>query len=252
LYKIPANTLFIGKKLIFVPECHSTNSLALEFSQHSDLVDGTVVITDHQTAGRGQRGNGWEAEAGKNLTLSIILKPSFLAIKDQFFLNIFTSLAVCDVVADLTSIPAHVKWPNDIMVQGKKLSGILIENQLRGNLVSSTVVGIGLNVNQQYFGVSTATSLSLLLGRELLLNYILEELLVKIESRFLQLRQNKLALLKEEYLQSLYWRNELRMFSSSGKKFNGSISGIDELGKLAVATETGPRLFDMKEITYVQ
>jgi BirA family biotin operon repressor/biotin-[acetyl-CoA-carboxylase] ligase len=252
LYKIPANTLFLAKKLIFVPECHSTNTLALDFSQQQDFPDGTVVITNHQTAGRGQRGNVWEAEAGKNLTLSILLKTSFLQIKHQFFLNIFTSLAVHDLIFDLTGKPASIKWPNDILVNGKKLCGILIENQLRGSIVSCSIVGIGLNVNQINYDFTTATSLRAGSEMDFDLNEVFEKLMMNIESRYLQLKQNKMEPLKEEYLNKLYWRNETREFSSAGKNFKGNILGIDDSGRLSVDTEEGLKVFDIKEITYVQ
>ena len=166
MYKIPANTLFIGKNLVFVPECPSTNTLALEISQQSPVKEGTVVITDSQTAGKGQRGNTWEARPELNLTFSVILKPGFLAINKQFYLNVLISLGLRDYLKEKTSVTAYIKWPNDILVHGKKISGILIENQLRGSLLLNSIAGIGLNLNQKEFGSRSATSLSLLTGNE--------------------------------------------------------------------------------------
>ena len=120
MYKIPANTLFTGKNLVFVPDCPSTNTLALEISQQSPVKEGTVVITDQQTAGKGQRGNTWEAEPRQNLTFSLILKPTFLAVNKQFYLNIVICLALKDYLRQKTSGPVHIKWPNDILVHQKK------------------------------------------------------------------------------------------------------------------------------------
>ena len=252
MYKIPANTLFIGKHLIFVPECHSTNTLAYDLSQQPSTTDGTIIITDHQTAGRGQRGNTWEAEKGRNLTFSLILKPSFLSVKDQFFLNIFASLAIHDLLVDTTNATVSIKWPNDILINSKKLCGILIENQIRGSQVSNTIVGIGLNVNQTAFASSTATSIASVVGVELDLNNILEKLTEKLEARYLQLRQGIYAALKSEYLQKLYWRNEMRTFATGEHTFKGTITGIDEAGQLCIESERGLQAYGIKEIKYIQ
>jgi BirA family transcriptional regulator, biotin operon repressor / biotin---[acetyl-CoA-carboxylase] ligase len=251
LYKIPANTLFVGKNLVFVPECHSTNLLAHDLSQMQNTPEGTTVITNNQTAGRGQRGNSWEAEPGKNLTLSVILKPSFLLTKDQFFLNIFTSLAIHDLLVDKTNAIVRIKWPNDIIVDDKKISGILIENQIRGSQVSISVVGIGLNVNQTNFATDSATSLHHFRGM-VSLQELFEELSENIESRYLQLRAGNYQLLKQDYMSKLYWMGEERKFASAESTFAGVIQGIDEFGRLSVGTDAGTRTFDLKEISYVR
>ncbi len=251
MYKIPANTLFTGKNLIYVPECHSTNTLALELALKPAFNEGSVIITDNQIAGRGQRGNTWEAAVGKNLTFSIVLKPVFLAIRDQFFLNIFTSLAVYDFLRIAANVMASIKWPNDILVDGKKICGILIENQIRSSQVSISVVGVGININQSEFNLNTATSLAAIKGEQFLLQVMLDCFLESFEARYLQLRQGNLAALKEEYLQQLYWRDQNRLFTSNGISFQGKITGIDEIGKLIVETENGKSVFDIKEISFV-
>jgi len=253
LYKIPANTLFLGKNVVFMPECHSTNTLALQLCQQSlSMAEGTVVITDNQTAGRGQRGNTWLAEPGKNLTFSIILKPTILAVSDQFYLNIFTSLAIYDYLYEKGCSPIRIKWPNDIYINEKKVCGILIENQVLGNLLSSTVIGIGLNINQQQFEMDAATSLRLALDREFELQRELEILLALIEARYLQLRQKNRAKLMEDYLRVIYWLNEAHTFSSDGDYFEGTICGIDPSGKLRVKIDEAEKAFGMKEISYVR
>lgn len=250
MYKIPANTLFLGKQLIFVPECHSTNTLALELSQKPSTSDGTVVITDNQTAGRGQRGNTWQTEPGKNLTLSVILKPTFLQVKDQFFLNIFASLAIYDLLQSKTD-RVNIKWPNDIYVNGKKLCGILIENQIRGLQVSNTILGIGLNVNQQNFSKSSATSLSLETGENYDLASLLQELLSHLEARYLQLKAGAYQILKDDYLNVLYWLNKLHVFESNERQFEGKITGVDEFGRLLIETLNGTEVFEVKQVSYV-
>lgn len=252
MYKIPANTLFIGKHLVFVPECHSTNTLALQMSQNKSATEGTVVITNNQTAGRGQHGNSWESAAGMNLTFSIILMPGFLAPKDQYYLTIFTSLAVRDFVEGKTDHSVTIKWPNDILVHQKKICGILIENQVQGQRFIATVIGIGLNINQTSFAQHTATSLKLLTNDETTPEQALHELLGRLEARYLQLRKQKQSDLREEYLSHLYWRNERHLFSSGSMDFEGIIKDVDETGKLVVATSEGLRHFGNKEITFRQ
>jgi len=250
LYKILANTLFIGKKLIFMPECHSTNSLALELCQQSYVPEGTLVITDRQTAGRGQRGNTWESNPGMNLTFSVILKPTFLAIKDQFSLSMITSLAIRDYLAAMCSDPVFIKWPNDILVKQSKICGTLIENQLMGEQLSYAVVGIGLNINQHQFN-TMATSLSLIVGKDFDLQDVLDGLLSHLESRYLQLRQGRTPHLKEDYLKYLYRFNEHHTFQSGDDQFGGKILGIDDQGRLRVLIRDQEKDFGVKEISFV-
>lgn len=209
-----------------------------------------MVITPNQTAGRGQRGNGWEAEPGKNFTFSLILKPGMLAVKDQFYLNIFTSLALHDYLAGKTSTAVRVKWPNDIYVGSKKVCGILVESQISGNKFSHVVVGIGLNVNQQKFGTDTATSLSVLTGREFDLQTELETLLKFVEARYLQLREGKLTLLMEDYLKVLYGLHKPLMFDTGGVRAEGMIMGVDESGRLRVLIGGKEQVFGVKEVGY--
>ncbi|NJM26329.1 MAG: biotin--[acetyl-CoA-carboxylase] ligase [Bacteroidia bacterium] len=160
MYKIPAKTLFFGKNLIYVPECHSTNDLAWELVKTAKAGEGTIVITSNQTAGRGQRGNAWEATAGLNLTFSIVFKPTFLAPHQQFALNMFSSLAVAQALAEANVPGLRVKWPNDVMSGARKMVGILVENTVQANRINHTVAGIGINVNQQAFDVPNATSIN--------------------------------------------------------------------------------------------
>lgn len=251
MYKIPANTLFMGKNLVFVPECPSTNTLAVELSQQSPVKDGTVVITDRQTAGKGQRGNSWEAHPEQNLTFSVILKPGFLPVKNQFYLNIVISLGLVDYLKARTSDPTYIKWPNDILVHGKKISGILIENQLQGSAIAGTVAGIGFNLNQDNFKTDNAISLALVTGKSFDRSSEVQLILEFIEPRYLQLRRGDYSGLMEDYLTRLYRRNARHVFSSNDILFQGIIRGVDEWGKLRIETETGIRTFDVKEVRYL-
>lgn len=252
MYKIPANTLFVGKNLVYVPECHSTNTLAAELSQKTGTLEGTVVITDRQTAGRGQRGSRWETQAGKNLTFSVILKPVFLAVRDQFNLTIAVSLAVHDLVTELLDADIKIKWPNDIMVGHKKICGILIENSLSGDKIQQSIVGIGLNVNQTLFSIDTATSLQLEKKLEFDKNEIAENLLENLEQYYLQLRECKVDELTKYYNRQLYWLGKQHFFKVHDKEMSGTIEGVDRHGRLIVSQESERHSYDLKEISFLK
>jgi BirA family transcriptional regulator, biotin operon repressor / biotin---[acetyl-CoA-carboxylase] ligase len=251
LYKIPAKTLFIGKNLIFVPECNSTNTLAQQLGQQPSVSDGTLVITDNQTAGRGQRGNSWEVEPGANFTFSLILKTGFLPAQDQFGLNMAISVGILDYLKSHLKSNVHIKWPNDILVENRKVCGILIENSIKGSLISHSVVGVGLNVNQIQFTHDRATSLKKETGKTFSLHDELENLLWCVEKFYMLLRQQNYTLLQEYYYQHLYGLNEERKFKSSGTEWTGTITGVDHAGRLKVQTTEGEKVFSFKEIEFV-
>lgn len=251
LYKIPAGTLFLGKNLLILAECPSTNTFAAELDQAGQAPDGTVIITHHQTSGRGQRGNTWESGSGLNLTFSVVMHPVFLTATSQFHLNKAVALAIHDVVRDYTSEGVRVKWPNDIMIGEKKICGILIENQLTGTQLSRSIIGVGLNVNQKEFASPQASSISVHSGKSIELNLIFEQVLQSIEQRYLQVKSNRLKELDLDYLRSVYRVNEPHLFIVDDKETQGTIRGVDVNGRLLVEINSGMRSFDLKEIKYI-
>ncbi len=252
MYKSYPKTQFIGQKIIYLPSCHSTNDLAAESLRHNDP-EGTLYVTDEQTAGRGQRGNEWKANTGENLTFSFIVHPDFLKATEQFRLSIAISLGIHDFLTDVLHDQVNIKWPNDLYYSDQKLGGILIENSLSGAMLTGSVVGIGLNINQFVFPIVTATSLRQITGREYSLESLLEQLCIRLEERYLQLKNGAYIHQKEQYLKRLYRFEEWHRFQdSTGKIFNGQITGVAEFGQLEVTTETGLRYFDIKEISFVR
>lgn len=251
MYKIPAKTLFTGQKLVFLPECQSTNTLLLDLASKSTLTEGTVVITSNQFAGRGQRGNTWQAAAGMNLTFSILFKPSFITVKNQFTLTMVASLSVFDFLKEKNIAEVKIKWPNDIMVGKKKICGMLIENSIQGETINQSIFGIGLNINQTEFPIDTATSLAIESKKQFNLNEELNLLLENIERRYLQLRAGKQSEMKKEYLQNLLGLNQSRKFISNEQEFEGTIKAVSDLGELVVATSGREQIFSMKEISFV-
>lgn len=255
MQNISPKTLFTGQQLVFLSQCDSTNHIAQDLVNKNKATEGCVVITGCQTQGRGQRGNTWEAEPNQNITLSLVLKPSFLALQQQFYLNICTSLAVRDLVlAFLPADPAviKVKWPNDIYYGNKKLGGILIENTIRGQLLQHAIVGIGLNINQISFAHAGPISFRMITGQQYPLAEVAERLLEKLEGRYLMLQQGKLESLKMEYLQHLYRYQEKHLFRVDNETLAGQILGIDAHGRLGLQVGDKIRYFDFQEISFIQ
>jgi BirA family transcriptional regulator, biotin operon repressor / biotin---[acetyl-CoA-carboxylase] ligase len=250
LYNISANTIFTGKTQIYLPTCHSTNEYACNLLTNENPLEGTLIITHVQTAGKGQRGSSWEAEPGKNLTFSLIFKPFFLSIDRQFYLNIIISLAVRDTVAEFLQTSLKIKWPNDIYLNNKKIAGILIQNSLQKNHLINSVVGIGLNVNQELFSDKKAISMMNHAGKELPLETILAVLLEKIEANYLKLKTGDQTTLMQRYLSHLFRYNEQHSFLSQGNSFLGIIEGIEESGRLIIQTESDRKTFDFKEVEF--
>ncbi|MEL6559440.1 MAG: biotin--[acetyl-CoA-carboxylase] ligase [Bacteroidota bacterium] len=253
MHKIFAKPLFLGKHIVYLPECQSTNEIASKMAATSELLEGSVIITDKQTDGRGQRGNTWVTEAGKNLTFSLFLKPSFLKISEQFNMTMIISLAVREVFEKFShSSQVQIKWPNDVYIADRKCAGILIENSLKGNKLEEMVVGIGMNINQGNFHVSQATSLFGETGAEFELRDVLEETLIAIEKYYLQLKNSGLHAIRSNYLSKLMWKDEWHIFEAAGKAFNGKILGVDQIGRLIVEKDKNQYAFDIKEISFLK
>ena len=234
------------------PTLQSTNASAMELLESQKPVQGTVVITDDQTAGKGQRGNTWISEAGKNLTFSVIAYPQLSAEK-MFMLNMVSSIAVCDALLNLVP-DVKIKWPNDIYCAGRKIGGILIENQVRNNTIQASVIGIGVNCNQTLFKqlVPEPTSLLLKTGVEVNLNDLFENIYDALDYTIDLLLSHNYSLINKKYLERLYGLNETKLFRDEAGFFQGEITGIDSTGKLKVRVEEKIVHYDLKEIALIQ
>lgn len=256
LYKTFTDTVFVGKKIIYLPSCQSTNDIAAEKIQQGNAVDGMLIITSQQTAGRGQRGNTWETEPDQNLTFSLILQPSFLLAHEQFQLNMAVSMGILDFLTEYSISKLAIKWPNDIYCQDKKMGGILIENFLKGNRIAHSIVGIGLNINQESFELPKAISLSQLTEKRYQLPILLEVLASKIEARYLSLRNKGANHLKRDYLNQLYWYQEEHTFqdlqTETKECFKGQILGVNAHGQLVVERDQKLAAFSFQEIRFVE
>lgn len=244
----------IGNNVIILEHIYSTNDYASDLLDKQQPPEGTVIIAHYQQQGKGQREAVWESEAGKNLLCSIILYPTFLTVTNQFLLNQVISLAVSAIVFELSGVQPSIKWPNDILVHEKKISGILIQNSLKSNLIQASVVGIGLNINQLIFmnHAYAAVSLASLAGKTFDLEVCGKLLFEKVDFYYDLLRKNNLIQLNELYLERLFRLNVPSMFEINGKTAKATIRGVKSEGDLILEMEDGQaRYIRSKEVKYL-
>lgn len=251
-------TLFIGQNAIDLKSIDSTNSYASELMRQINPPEGTLIFTFDQQNGRGQRGNTWDSEPNKNAALSYILYPTFLKADKQSSLNKIICLAVADLLAEILeksdNLPAlKIKWPNDIYVGNKKIAGILIENSLREHNIKSSIIGIGININQTIFNEGiNATSLALLTNTTHDLMLIINRLCEFVEARYLQLKANKTDTIDAEYLKRLYRLDEWQNYIADDQILEGKIIGVSTFGKLRMQLRSDEiKEFYLKEIAFV-
>ncbi len=248
------DTPIIGHIQIHFPELDSSNQYALDLISKSKPQHGTVISTSFQRQGRGQIGRDWFSPANKNITLSIILKPDFLHIKDQFYLNMAFALAVRESISEKLGKEVKIKWPNDIYVEDKKIAGILIQNVLQGSTYSYAVLGIGINVNQRQFNpkIPNPTSMQIVKDKEFSLKEIKANLFAKTDAYLAKLQNLELDSLKAEYVPHLYRLGEVAQFEIDQEKQEATIIGIERDGQVVLKfSDDSTRSFNLNEIKYI-
>ncbi len=244
----------IGENLIELNETDSTNSYASRLLYDGLPVEGTVIMARYQTIGRGQRGSAWESEPGKNLLVSYILYPSFILPARFFVLNQAISLGVYDCIRAFTSKQVAIKWPNDILVEDKKIAGLLLENAIRENRFVSCIAGIGINLNQQKFNQHNppATSIINLESASVAPESVLEQLNKSIDKWYMLLKAGSFKKIQTEYQKVLYRKNIVSKFERGKIRFDGTIKGVNEMGQLIIADANDHELlFNYKEVRYI-
>lgn len=198
--------------------------------------DMALVYSDFQTKGRGQRGNGWESETGMNLTFSFMLKPNELKASSQFVISKMVALALVNTL-HLYDIEAKIKWPNDIYVEDKKISGILIENVLSSNgMLSKVVCGIGLNVNQVQFlsDAPNPVSMAMSTGKNHSREQVLSDFCDEFEKLYVGYDFQNSKSVDFSYWEELYRRDAYHKYIDAEGEFIGKIIAIGQYGELIV------------------
>lgn len=231
----------------------STNAAAMQWA-HEGAPHGSLVLAEQQTAGRGRLGRTWHAAAGQNLLISLVLRPDL----PPTHFNLITLAASVAVAETLASLGApffpQIKWPNDVLLNGQKCCGMLLESSLAGRRKAVVVLGIGLNVNQRDFPdelASTATSLCLQTGRPLPRASLLASLLMHLEEHLDSLADDHGAAVRRAYTERLVGLGEAITLRFAGRTdtVSGKLLGIDSQGALRLEMAEGIRLFHAGEVT---
>lgn len=228
----------------------STNTYARELIDAGEtLPEMTLISTDDQCQGRGQKGNSWESEAGKNLTFSIVCHPDFVAPSRQFILSQAIALAVCSVDEHL-----RVKWPNDIYFEDRKISGTLIECDLQGKHIGNCIIGTGLNVNQTLFRSDAPNPVSLkqIYGKDFNREDILQKITDGFDFFYEMIRNGQQDELRRLYLSKLYRREGWHEYEDADGRFKAEFVDIEPTGHLLLRKESGlVRRYEFKELRFI-
>ena len=231
----------------------STNAYLQRMQPEADIRN-LVVGTDEQTAGKGMGTNGWESAKGQNLTFSLALDTSFLPAERQFLLSEAVPLGIVKVLDSFLSVEKlFIKWPNDIYYDGHKLAGILINSTIKANMMDTSIIGIGLNVNQMKFQdwPTHPISLKQITGMDYALQPLLEQIAESVAAEVERLKKNSPAI-EQDYLSRLFRYRTWADYQVGEKTLRLFMTGIDPFGRLLLVDETNESYcFDIKEIKFL-
>lgn len=244
----------IGREIEALGSVDSTNDYLQRKLAEESLPEGWVVTAGEQSKGRGQRGAVWHSTPGKNILMSTVLYPAFLPVDKQFSLSMAMALGVSGFLKGiLPGREVKIKWPNDILVEEKKVSGILIENSLQANILKNSIVGIGINVNEKPLADTAWPAACLAdfkgVGKAA---HLIPPLCDFLDLNYSKLKSGNTESIHNEYLANLYAFQEERNFIDpvTGEDFTGSITGIDDFGRLLVKGLNGEKAYSLKEIQF--
>ena len=235
--------------IIKLDNVNSTNRYALSLKKNSFFKEGLVITANSQSNGEGQRGSKWDSEISKNLLISVVIEPK-LKIFKQFDLVKIVSLGITDFLSE-NLIKSYIKWPNDIIINKKKLAGILINNVISSDNITHSVIGIGMNINQLFFKdyPIKATSLGLLLKKKLSIDNVKLKLLDAIFKRLQSYRANKD--LHDDYIKCLFRHEKTSAFKLKNNIIKGKITGVNADGLLIITFKKQIKEFNLKEIQMI-
>ena len=228
----------INATIEYFDEITSTN----DFAMSHDLNHGTIVLTESQTKGRGQRGNRWDSVPGENLTFSLLINPEEFPAEDQFYISKVSAISVSQSLCDM-GIDYMIKWPNDIYVKDRKIAGILIENSMMGGYITSSVIGIGINVNQQTFNNDIPNPTSMLLegsNKQFDRDEVLECFISTFFKLYELIKHLEPEVIDNMYLDKLYKFDTYAKYREpGGEPFMAKIKDVLETGELILEDENG-------------
>ena len=241
------NTLFIGQNLISLKSVDSTNTFLLNLSNNEKIVEGTVVYAENQTKGRGQRNNLWISEDSKSLCLSVLFYPK-IDLSHQFTFNKCIALALVSSL-NVLGVKSFIKWPNDIFVNDKKIAGVLIENSIREKKLQKSIVGIGINANNNCSEIESATSLKEVLNADIGMKKILLTLCQELEKYYLLFKNDKKQI-QDLYHSYLYKKDCLVNFTKEGNQFSAIVKEVDDFGQLILIEKGVEKAYSVGELSF--
>jgi BirA family transcriptional regulator, biotin operon repressor / biotin---[acetyl-CoA-carboxylase] ligase len=241
----------IGRKIIQLECVDSTNNYVAKMILENDIEFGTVILADEQLNGKGQRGSVWHSKSGQNLLFSMYLDSAILSVSNQFDLSKIVTISIVRTLKSY-GIEAKIKWPNDVYVHDKKIAGVLIENQISGQNLKSSIIGIGLNLNQTEFEGLNATSLRNEINDFVPVYDFALSLINQFNSCWVMLEQGEVGEINRLYLNDFYLINLERYFRDSKGAFLGKIKGVTENGYLILESkEREKKIYDLKEVSFI-
>lgn len=238
---------------IYIKQTTSTNTSLAEICDKGEAINLSSVYTSFQTAGRGQRGNKWESEQGKNLLFSIVIFPEKLIAKHHFILLQITALALYDTLSEYTD-GISIKWPNDIYWKDKKICGTLIENDLKGIYIERSISGTGVNLNQKEFksDAPNPISLSQITGDTYDIETVLHKMLNATEKYYRMFAEGNSTAIRQKYFNAIYRKKGLHWYKDSEGEFEASIVDIEEDGRFVLQDKEGNiKKYLFKEVSYI-
>jgi BirA family transcriptional regulator, biotin operon repressor / biotin---[acetyl-CoA-carboxylase] ligase len=242
-----------NKNIIWLDEIDSTNSYANQLLKEN-FAQKSAIVASFQTAGKGQAGNVWSAEKGKNILMSWVIFPESLLADEIFYLTKLSTKAILEFLNQEFNLSAKIKWPNDILIEEKKIGGILIENAIVGNKIKHAIIGIGLNINQTEFDENLKhkiTSVKDILKKDFDVKNGVVSLLKYLNDNLEALNNKAFQQFNDFYFNNLFWLNETHSFKIKNEIIIGKIIGVEQNGKLIVSINNELKTFLNKEIEYV-
>lgn len=246
------NPMQLNNRLHF-SQISSTNTYLKDLTTHQRVEEFTVVTADFQVIGRGQRGNKWEAEAGKNLLMSLIVYPEFLPNNRQFLLSKLTAVCLCEVFMNYAE-HFSIKWPNDLYWKDLKIAGTLIENEWTGQHIDHAIIGNGINLNQERFTSDAPNPISLyqILGKEVDRERFLGKFYAAFCERYASLKSGEIHELNSTYHSLLYRREGFHDYQDPNGVFAARIIEITDDGRLHLEDANGQlRSYWFKEVQFI-
>ena len=242
------------RRIVRLEETESTNLYLKQLAREEQLEEGSMVIADFQTVGRGQMGNSWFSSKGENLLFSLLIYPKDILANEQFIISRIASLAVKNTLDQFTD-DIRIKWPNDIYWKEQKIAGILIENDIEGKYMGNSVIGVGININEQSFPSDLSNPVSLLQitgvvhDRDYILNIFQREFFLL----YRDFQQGEIKAIEDEYMLDLYRINGYYEYEDENGRFTAEIDDVLPSGHLVLRTmETGEeRKYAFKEVAFV-